>query len=745
MRYQFVTGHYNDDGSITVYARSEERKREVFKVVGFRPYFYVPEGERVPDHPRILRVERGFESIYGDRLKKVAVRDPTDVKELRERFSRHFEADIDFIRRFLIDTGIRSGFETERTGVVDYRELRPVDFSLDPLECFIDVECYAGRERVPNPENPINRITCVTVWDSKRRKYLTLLLDDEERVERPERDWILYHAPSELKLIYALREYLERIQPDVCSAWTEFDFNYLRARTRHLRISFDCFKTMCLFDLAAGYEKLYKRGSNRLRDVAYEEGLTTEVEPEVDYAEMWEKDRDGLAQRNRRHVQWMVELNRKKANGDLVGQFWHFKNLAGLEDMSVTLYNSVLVDTMLLRKYHGKLVLPSKPREEIEESKLGGLVGQPPKGIFENVVVYDVSRYYPNLIMGILANRGERWRPVVELCEELLRERDRYDELLTKLPVDSEEYHSTKMLRDAVKYVTESVIGYFGSERSRLYNKEIFEAVTSSGREGILRMERTARELGYRVLAYDTDGIFIQVPNLDEIEALRGRLNQALNQFCEEKGIRARLKIKVDRVFRRVLFIGVKKRYAGWVVREGDKEADYLHIKGFEYVRRDASPLTRRIQRDVFEIILRKGGEGLAEYLRKVIDDMLRGRYSLREIAIPKKINKPFEAYKVKPDFVRGALYAIRYLKADIRPGDQVRMIYVKRVPGYPATDVICFTDESILPKGLEIDWKKMVDRVVRMKVEDLLDAIGLSWKEVESRGCLAKPLTRRL
>jgi len=102
---------------------------------------------------------------------------------------------------------------------------------------------------------------------------------------------------------------------------------------------------------------------------------------------------------------------------------------------------------------------------------------------------------------------------------------------------------------------------------------------------------------------------------------------------------------------------------------------------------------------------------------------MKNGKYAIDEVAIPKTIHKKFSEYKTKVDYLRGALYANKYFKFDIRPGE---------VPGYPPTDVVCFIDLDALPVKPVIDWDKMIDRTVKRKVEDLLSLIGLSWEQVK-------------
>jgi len=729
VKLQLITGHYTDEGYIRLYARGEDYERRVFDVVGFEPYSGVLAGAKVPNDPRIVGVVDVPPGLYGEPLKGLVYANPGVVPEIRQYFDERWEDDVRFVRRMMIDVGLKSGFVEPESKKVHYTELRPVDFSLPPLACFWDLEMYADK-RVPNPSHPDQAVTCATFWDGKNRHYYTLLLDDERRRTHAAADWTIFHFPDERMLLQAVVKWLERLQPDVLAEWGRLDREYFPPRAKRHGLKTDVFRTMCVFDVMPGYKKLYKKGSNRLKDVAFDEGIIDRVPPEVNFAELWDNDRMALATKNKHDVEWLVKLNEVK--GDLIRFFWNLKNAAGLEDLQETTYHGVLVDTRLLRKYHGRYMLPSRPERRVKRDRLlGALVKRPPVGLFKDVALVDFSRYYPNLMIGVLSALDQDWvMPIVELCQELMDERDYYDELLVRHDPDSEEYKTIKGMRDSVKYIGEAVIGYFGSAKSRVYNPSVFEGVTRPAQEGLLYAEGVCKRLGHRVLYYDTDGLFAEI-KLDEVEGLLDELNHAMTDWCEERDIKGNLRLKLDRFFGHILFKGVKKRYAGHVVFEDGKEVDYLHIKGFEYIRRDSSLVTRAVQRAVFEHLLRKGIGGLREILSETLERVRGGGYGLREIALSKGIHQRFEDYDPKPDYVRGALWANKYLDAGIRPGDQVYMVYVKRTPGYPSTDVVCFLDPEIVPGSFVIDYEKMIKRTIEGKVDELLKLGGLSWGQV--------------
>ena len=86
-----------------------------FRIYDFVPYFYVPGGND------------GI-SIDGELLRKIVVDSPRDVPIEREKYSRHFEADIVYVLRAKVDMGIKSGFSVpdKRSGgkSISWKEIK---------------------------------------------------------------------------------------------------------------------------------------------------------------------------------------------------------------------------------------------------------------------------------------------------------------------------------------------------------------------------------------------------------------------------------------------------------------------------------------------------------------------------------------------------------------------------------------------------------------------------------------------
>jgi len=249
--------------------------------------------------------------------------------------------------------------------------------------------------------------------------------------------------------------------------------------------------------------------------------------------------------------------------------------------------------------------------------------------------------------------------------------------------------------------------GYFAYPGSRVYNPAKADFVLKTAGEGLELMQKEALYLGHSTIYGDTDSILLEsdmddVPNLVDVKS-------------DKKGV------------------GVKKRYAQWVIREGWKECDYIVIKGFEFVRGNTSEITRGIQKRAIESVLRMETEGLIEYLQDEMEKIRTGSYDIDDVTIPVNLGMKIEDAK-SGEYYFGAQYNNKYIKEEIIGGDRVRFFKVKSMPpGYPAPKGgwISYIDKWNLPKDIKVDWDWLIDRTVRSPIERILESAGISWMNV--------------
>ena len=215
MSLRIIRTHRTAGREVVVHAREGEFKQAF--TFEFRPYFLVREEENVT-HSSVTGIEHGYTSLDGEPLKRVYLRNPSDTPEVRKGFPRHWEADIPYARRFLVDKMLTSGFEFIGS---DGNEIVPVDPGppTDLVVAFLDIECYSTTT-MPDPlKDPI---TCICVGVDG--DYVSFILDDfnlmtQGKVPGKNGTWVVFHVSSEKELLQKFITFMDKLYPDVLSGW----------------------------------------------------------------------------------------------------------------------------------------------------------------------------------------------------------------------------------------------------------------------------------------------------------------------------------------------------------------------------------------------------------------------------------------------------------------------------------------------------------------------------------------------
>ena len=746
MHNQFVSIRYNGQ-DILLTGRGTDDKRRTYVVHGFEPYFYCAESDDLGTSFPATEVEYGHKNIYGHDLKKISAKNPKTIKYIREVIPKSYEADVPFTRRFLIDKKITSGFEAPNSQTVFHEDIKTSDFSCSPLTCYFDLE-IESYNRIPNPNSPNEKLIAITWYDTKTKQYVTVIVDENVGQRRLEPDWILLVVPNERILIEKFASYLRWLKPDCFENWNLFfDTDYLRARAQvlNIRINID---TTAHFDLLSGYKRVFAKASNHLKDVVIEEKIADKVVASKFHISLY-NDMKGkflklgkdapFIQYSKDDVYYIEQLEQKHHLRDY---YWDFRNYIGTESVQSVMTHGVKVDVMLLRLCSGRFALDTKQVVEGETFR-GAIVFEPTAGIINDVAVFDMSRYYPSIILSakLSPERNDGKGILCELTNIFVKERQRYDELLAKLEPGTEEYESVKQKWQVVKNMLNSIWGYVGWTGSRIYNRDIAATITRIAREGL---EHIATTIGEEKVIYgDTDSIFVQIPK-EDAERTEDEINQSMKLFARKNNYEELFKVNFEKFASRIVFVeakgggGAKKKYcANWTYMKG-KEIDEVEIKGFDAIRRDNSVITKTLQRNVLEDIARGNVTKVSTSISTVINKMRNNEYPIRDIALTKTLNKNLDEYKGNPDFVRAVKYANEFNNAKIQGGDMIKMLHVIKIPGLPPTNVFAFTDESEIPKGTQIDIEKMIDKTIKGKLENIVKVAGFTWEDVAG-GSLVK------
>ncbi len=770
---------------IHIFGRDVQGNAIQIDVGGFQPYFYAPADEaREKNPPSVATVEAGtsYRSIRGEELARIYTRQPTDVRDVRDRY-RHFEADIPFATRFMIDTGLTGGVCAPSESV-DYRELIAAEVDAPARTCMIDIECEDERGF---PDTQRDAIICITCYDSFDADYTTFLFlssgtprEIDEKVEsgglvngcfRKGKHTVCTYT-TEQEMLRAFAKYISTRDPDVLSGWNfiDFDMPYITGRMEKLGIPSaqlarlpgqserSALRGRALFDLLTGYKKMHlsQKESYRLDAIALEEVGEQKVRYTGTISGLWKTAPALLVEYNFKDVELCVAINKKD---NIVDFYREIARYVGCP-LDKTLNSSNVIDVYVLRKAFGKYVLPSKGFANAEEFE-GATVFQPSKGVRENVVVLDLKSLYPMAMMTINASpetkdpggelrapNGIRFRKQPDgltrsIIADLLKERDEKKALRNTFPFGSPEYVLYDMQQNVLKVIMNTYYGVSGYTRFRLFDREIGSAVTSVGRAIIEHTRRVIEQQGYTVIYGDTDSCMVQLPNHPDREqtiamarAIEKTLNASYQEFAKRE-LNADVhffSIKFEKIYARFFQAGKKKRYAGSLVWKEGKDVHETDIVGFEIRRSDTPQITKEVQQHVMEMILKGSGyDGIKAYLADVIKKYRAGKYSLDQVGIPGGIGKGLHEYETDDAQVRAARYANVHLKTDFGKGSKPKRVYIRCVTAkYPKTDVLAFEYGDQVPPEFVVDWETMLEKTIKMPISRIIEALGWEWNDID-------------
>lgn len=305
------------------------------------------------------------------------------------------------------------------------------------------------------------------------------------------------------------------------------------------------------------------------------------------------------------------------------------------------------------------------------------------------------------------------------------------------------------------QWTGQTVYGVLGQKYWRLSDEHLTGLVTAGGRYVNWKGSVIAGELGYDALYSDTDSSFFQLGDNDDddVDSVleRGRtiesnLNERMDELATEIGVgeshpyldenghhgneRHMFEWEFEKLYKRYLQGGKKKRYAGHIVWKEGEYVDKTDITGFESNRSDVPQIGAQSQEEVIEGILSgEGFESISANLREYIQGM-REDFDVEVHGISKSYNPP---YKVNLPIVRAVDYSNEYLDYNWEGGDRPWMIYVSQTPpGLPQTDVIALNWTDDVPDGFQIDYLRMMEKCFEQPLTRVLEIAGWTWTGVK-------------
>ncbi len=737
-----------------------------------------------------------------------------------------YETDILFKNRFLIDRGL-GGMSWVQVAIPEWvrgGEMPLVNLeSITPLQreanaplrhMAFDIECLPQNGEMPKAEtSPVILISMAFEPEYRGLKDLVLVgknidcLRPDVQVCRDEHDLLVQFASI-------LREY----DPDILAGYNsnEFDFPYLQERARQqradVRVGRDgsswyvrkivnrtdvSITGRVVVDLLPIIRSSFSLKQYTLRNAAAE--LLKMEKYDVDPKEiesLWSEGGAGLVRFISYSRRDAVLALRMLLDLRLMDKYVALARASGalLQDI-VNGGQSGMVENLLLRRFRERgRVVPPKPDADVSDERYvenedlkGGAVLAPEKGLVEDVVILDYKSLYPTIMMAhnlcyttvvthdeppggtITSPSGGKFvTPEVSpgimpgMLRELLDQRTETKRLMKTAGDEERRFLDAKQY--AMKILLNSFYGYSGYARARLYSLALANAVTSFGRENILRTKKviddigsvyvvdgrvvfrenafgmaSARRFDLAVVYGDTDSVFVRVApaqgevtlTLQDAELIGKKIAETVTS-----SLPAPMELVFEAFARRGIFLA-KKRYALWVFEPmGEAWKDRIKVRGMETVRRDWCDLTSKTLKTCLELVLKEGKvDEAVEHVRSVILrlqslDLSQDPQILEDLTLTRRYTKSTTSYKNKQPHIQ-LVEKIRARGGAVPGvGDRVPFVIVRGKNARRNKELFVDRAEDpqfVLDKNMPLDTEYYVEKQILPPVLRIFETFGVT------------------
>jgi DNA polymerase I len=714
---------------------------------------------------------------------------------LNSRGVRTFEADILFKYRFMADLGLsglgwlnisdHTGTSTntvrsEKT--INIKEMKPIKKEVNaPLKTLaFDIECVPNQSGTA-PEasrDPIVMISLVFSDPHKGRKSMVLATRSGKGITSCE---------SEAEMLEKFMEIIEEYDPDMITGYNinNFDIPYLlermnkngirptfgrcRQKTVNSRKLMSRFNTSIVGRVIVDSFEIIKKDFSLMRyslDFVSDK-LLGERKTSVKHSEIEKLWRGGDAD-----LQRLSEYCLKDSvlAMSLLKKLRLADKYIALSKVSGTLLQDTLnggetsrIENYLLREFNKEgFVLPCKPSQESvserdtarKEELKGGFVLEPDKGLHSNVLVLDFKSMYPSIIRtfnicpttlitgkdiegSIETPSGAKFVPksvmegiVPKILEGMMKKRQAAQRKYRneKDPARKDVYFAEQW---ALKIMSNAFYGYLGYSRARVYELAIANAITSSGRNMILKTKDMIEKDGLKVVYGDTDSVMVKIPvdDMEEIRKIGNRVSKKITGLLP--GL---MELEFEKVFKRFLPL-TKKRYIAWKFESTeDGWKDSIEMKGIETVRRDWCELVGDSIREVIDIIIKKNDTKQAIiYFKDTARRLVKGEIDIQKLVITKTMTKVPRKYAgMQPHIELVKKIQARSPGESPGIGDRIGYVIIK---GLGLLSKRAEDPNYVIDNGLQIDSKYYIDNQLLPPLERIFGALKISKSELMGNG----------
>ena len=191
-----------------------------------------------------------------------------------------------------------------------------------------------------------------------------------------------------------------------------------------------------------------------------------------------------------------------------------------------------------------------------------------------------------------------------------------------------------------MKILTNSGYGVFGNEYFKYRDYRVADLIAGYGRYTLDKMKEIAESFGFKIIYGDTDSLFFQGDDESKLELFIKTCHDML-----------KVDIELDKKFKRILFNGNGKGYAGITIEGKFSNPDNPLIKGAYAIKDNVHRLFEKRYRQFIKELLTDGISNIENIVKnvilKTIQDLRNKRVdNYADLLCSMKLSKNPEDYK---------------------------------------------------------------------------------------------------
>jgi len=329
----------------------------------------------------------------------------------------------------------------------------------------------------------------------------------------------------------------------------------------------------------------------------------------------------------------------------------------------------------------------------------GGLNYRPIVGLHNHVAALDYFSMYASLMVkmnisgetvGLKGQKNllvpETNVPIIQdylglvpsVLQPLLEKRLKVKRLMMELREDDSHYSRLHDIADALKWLGYVSFGYQGFKHNLYGNIQAHEAITAYGREMLVRAIEAAHDLGYTILAANTDSLFVKQPGYSR----RAHFRPLIDEINRRTG----LVIMLEGFFDWIVFlpakgnprIGATNRYFGRLDNGKAK------VRGLAQRRMDTPAWVVQGEKEIINLLISEPDgrklikvlPGAVNLMRRNIDKLYQGKVLPSDLIITRRLSRDLDKFKSISDSASAARQMLAH-DCSVQAGQKIEYIRI--------------------------------------------------------------------